>query len=461
MESVYRFFRKYLLATALILTLFFVVNILVILGVLLFAENKSSAPYISIESICDGIYLQEDGNILANASVEQSLREKEAWAMILDDTGAVCWQLDLPAELPTHYTPTDIAKFSRWYLNDYPTYVYEHPAGLLVIGCAPDSLVKWSFSLDAKYITSLLFGPLVIIAANLFLFFALLWRNTRKVEHAVSPILHGIEQISDGKEVTLPERGELAEINKKLNHAGKHLLKKEQARAEWINGISHDIRTPLSYILGYAGKLEDNIALPADVREQAGTIRVQGEKLRRLIADLNLCSKLEYSMQPLSIKTIDLLEVIRQVIVQAIESGSNEQYSIDLQADPCHSCLIQGDVSLLTRLLENLIGNSITHNQNGCNIRIIVSTEKDVCRLSVLDDGRGASDTIIQQLNDHHFVAKHYQASGEAAHGIGLRLVCQIVKVHHGTVCFTNLSPHGFNVTIEFPLIPNGKKQER
>ena len=292
----------------------------------------------------------------------------------------------------------------------------------------------------------------IVIAANLLLFLVLLWRNTRKVERAISPILHGIEQISEGKEVSLPKGGELPQINEKLNRAGAHLLKKEQARAEWINGISHDVRTPLSYILGYAGKLEDNPSLPIEAREHAGTIRVQSEKLRRLIADLNLCSKLEYSMQPLSMKSVDLLEVVRQVIVQTLESGLDEQYSIDLQADIRCSYLVQGDASLLTRLLENLLGNSIVHNPKGCNIKVIVTTEEDMCSLSVMGDGNGTSTEILEWLNDRCFTSEPYQTSGEAAHGIGLRLVYQIAKAHHRTVLFSNLMPHGFIVKVELPV---------
>lgn len=445
------FFQKYFLSTALILLLFLITNAGLILSVLVFANSNSSDPNISLVSVRDEIQLQDNGVIIANDSTCDTLRKKQAWAMILDHDGTVCWQLDMPEDLPTKYTPTDVAKFSRWYIEDYPTYVYEHPAGLLVIGCVPDSLVKWNFSVDSNYISSLLFGSLFVIAANLLLFLSLLWRNTRKVARAISPILHGIEQISEGKEVSLPKRGELSQINEKLNRAGEHLLKKEQARAEWINGISHDVRTPLSYILGYAGKLEDNPSLPTEVREQAGTIRVQSEKLRRLIADLNLCSKLEYSMQPLSIKSVDLLEVVRQVIVQTLESGLDEQYSIDLQADTHSSYLIQGDASLLTRMLENLIGNGILHNQNGCNININLSTEKDMCSLLVADDGKGTSNEILEQLNDHSFTTEPYQTSGEASHGIGLRLVCQIVKAHHGTIQFENLNPHGFEAIIKVP----------
>ncbi len=72
--------------------------------------------------------------------------------------------------------------------------------------------------------------------------------------------------------------------------------------------------------------------------------------------------------------------------------------------------------------------------------------------LSVKDDGKGASAETLERLNGNSFTAEPYQASGEAAHGIGLRLVCQIVKAHQGTVQFENLRPHGFLVKIELPI---------
>lgn len=452
MKSAYRFFRKYLLSTALILILFCIVNVFLIYSVLLFAENKSSTPDISLESICDGIHLQSDGTIIVDDLTSDTLRQRNAWAMMIDNDGAVCWQLDMPEDLPTKYTPTDIAKFSRWYLKEYPTYVYEHSAGLLVIGCAPDSLVKWNFSIDTKYLSAFFFGPLFVIASNLLLFFILLWRNTRKVARAVSPILYGIEQISEGKEVCLPPKGELAEINEKLNSAGKHLLKKDQARAEWINGISHDVRTPLSYILGYAGKLEDNSNLPLEAREQASTIRVQSEKLRRLIIDLNLTSKLEYSMQPLNVAAIYPIEITRQVIVECMENWLEDTFSIELCTEQEDAMQIIGDPSLISRMLSNVIQNSMIHNPDGCHITVIVARSKNHCIFTINDDGIGTSDKHIEQLNTGTFAYQTYQANGEAVHGLGLRLVIQIVKAHHGTVCFSNIEPHGFSAKITLPL---------
>ena len=75
-------------------------------------------------------------------------------------------------------------------------------------------------------------------------------RNAHQIAKAMEPVLNGIRHLSNGNPIHLEETGELAEINASLNKAGDYLLKKDNTRAEWIRGISHDIRTPLSMISG-------------------------------------------------------------------------------------------------------------------------------------------------------------------------------------------------------------------
>ena len=118
----------------------------------------------------------------------------------------------------------------------------------------------------------------------------------------------------------------MANINEKLNLASEHIRKKEKTRAEWINGISHDVRTPLSLIMGYAGEIKDDIEVSAKTKKQADIIVGQAEKIKRLITDLNLVSKLESSMQPLRKESLDLLELGRQVISDFLNNGLDEKY---------------------------------------------------------------------------------------------------------------------------------------
>lgn len=144
----------------------------------------------------------------------------------------------------------------------------------------------------------------------------------------MTPILQGIQNLSHGKASHLEEQGELAEINAGLNRAADYMKKKDNTRAEWIRGVSHDIRTPLSMVLGYASELEDDRNLPPNARKQAGIIRRESEKMKRLIDDLNLTTKLEYALQPVHFKDVDWVETSRQAVSEVLNSGLDSRYEI-------------------------------------------------------------------------------------------------------------------------------------
>src|SRR5699024_5131421 len=136
----------------------------------------------------------------------------------------------------------------------------------------------------------------------------------------------------------LDERGELAEISSGLYRAGDFLMQNDNTRAEWIRGVSHDIHTPLYTVLGYASELDDDDALPTEARQQAGMIRRQGERLKSLVDDLNLTTKLEYALQPIHRETVDLTEIGRQAVSEVLNSGVPERYEITFsEAHPGHA----------------------------------------------------------------------------------------------------------------------------
>lgn len=447
MGTVKQFFHKYLRSSLLILFAFLFINAGLLITVLLAAWNNSTDPDIPVSEIADGIHTDGQGGIYADANVSDLLHEKSSWAMVLDEDGVVIWEDTLPDHLPRQYTASQIAKFSRWYLDEYPVLVQELSVGLLVIGCPPDSIVKYNFVTDFEYVRTAAFGTLIVIILNITLLLLLFLHNTRKVEKAVTPILNGIETISQGKAVTLTEKGELAEINAEVNRASKHIQKKDQARAEWISGISHDIRTPLSIMLGYAGEMEDDCSLPSGARAQAGLIRQKGEKLRHLITDLNLTSKLEYSMQPLHMESIDPVELARQTIADFINNGLEEKYVLNVEVfESQNSFFLQGDKSLLERMLDNLILNCISHNENGCNINLTVCQQGAHCEYTISDDGTGISDLQLSQFNEGIFTER--DSSDGIKHGWGLRLVYQIAAAHQGKVSFSKNTPNGLKVSI-------------
>lgn len=452
MTSVQRFFHKYFLSTMGIILLFLVVNIVLGGMILITAANNAMDSRLPISKLA-GMVTATDGKISTTQEFDQKLANNNAWAMLLNDSGTVIWNERMPDDLPQSFTATEIAQFSRWYLKDYPVYVWTHPDGLFVVGYPKNSIVKYNYSTTSEEVVADIVAPAVLFTANILLMLILFWRNTHKVEKAVRPILTGIGSMAQGKPISLTEQGELAEINAELNRAGKQIQKKDFARAEWINGISHDIRTPLSIILGYSSEIEDDNTLPSETQTQAGMIRRQAEKLRRLIADLNLASKLEYSMMPMTIAMISPVELARQVISEFINNGLKQQFDLDLHIDAgSEKILIEGDNALLIRMLENLIQNSIGHNPDGCNISITVVGHETRCILIVEDTGSGVAEPILKKLNQDEVSLTTQDEKGEAEHGMGVKLVKRIVKVHRGKINFADTDPHGLTARIELPI---------
>lgn len=453
MNAAKQFFRKYLFSSMLILIMFLIANVIILLGILLITRNNFDNEVMPISQIADHINVDNQWNVSIQDEVTKLLSERSAWAMVLDNNGVVIWENSMPRDLPRQYTAPDIAKFSRWYLNEYPVLVQTLSAGLLVIGCPPNSITKLNYVTDSGSINTILCGGAFVVISNILLMLLLFWHNTRKVEKAVVPILYGIESIANGNLASISEKGVFAEINTELNRAGQYIIKKDKARADWINGVSHDARTPLSIMLGYAGEIEDNPVLPQTTREQAGIVRKQGEKLRRLIADLNLTSKLEYSMQPLNLGTIYPVELARQMISEFLNNGLEDKFTIDFDvASDANFFTFQGDESLLMRMLGNLIQNSISHNPDGCHIVVTVCKVGGSCKFVILDDGIGLLENQIDQFNAGTFSTQNYKENGETVHGFGLQLVHQIVDAHKGKIYFESNQPKGLIAILYFSI---------
>ena len=451
MKPVERFFRKYFLSMIGIIVLFLLLNIVLFFSVLLWAWQTSETPELSLNEICDSIVMDEAGHFTTSGELAELLEEHHAWAMLLDDTGTVIFEESMPEELPRRYTPADVAKFSRWYLGDYPVYVQEHPQGLLVVGGEKGSQAKYYFSVNESYVKNLFTGLIAVFLANIIVVVLLIWKNIRHVEKAVTPILRGIETVASGQPVSLPEKGELAEINRQLNKAGAFIVKKDSARAGWISGISHDVRTPLSVILGFAGQLEDDQTLTASAREQAAHIRRQAEKLRRLISDLNLASRLEYSMQPLRLEKIYLVELARQVVCEFLDSGLEEQYRIAFSSDQeSEMASIMGDEALLKRALYNLIQNGMIHNSSGCYISVSAAWNGNHTVITVSDNGVGVSAEKLEELKANTHRIESTDERLNLRHGLGVLLVWQIVEAHHGTMEIFSEPQGGYKTVLTF-----------
>ena len=202
---------------------------------------------------------------------------------------------------------------------------------------------------------------------------------------------------------------------------------RDEARAGWINGVSHDIRTPLSVVMGYAAQIEEDQTLPPDRRRQAGAIRAQSQVIRDLVNDLNLTMRLDCAMQALRKERLQPAALLRRTAADFLNGGLAEGFSVEVELPPAPLPVIEADEFLLRRAVNNLLTNCVRHNAPGCAIRMGGRTEADKVVLWV-EGGQAASGQASS--------SRQLEEDGGAAHGTGLRLVAQIAAAHDGQARF-------------------------
>lgn len=458
MKSVPKLIRRFLgilmLSTILLLLLNFAA--LIIIGS---TETAGGSPWYSADTVAKSLTKSGDSYTLSQNG-EKELKAEGAWAILIDnDTKSVVWQSDnLPVEIPKEYLLTAIADLTRGYINGYPTYTGNNENGLVVIGYPKERYWKllWP-SWDYSFIKNLPQTVLIVFLCNILAVLLIYIIANTNLLRSVKPIVDGIRTLPTKDKMHIPEKGVLSEIAANINRTSSiidtqnaDLAKKETARANWIAGVSHDIRTPLSMVMGYAGELSESENLSETDRARAKAICRQSERIKSLINDLNLSSKLEYNMQPTEMSKANAVSIVREVAVDFLNNDVDGKYPIEWETseDLTHSP-IMCDKSLLKRAISNLIENSINHNENGCGIFLKVERHDDSCFITVADNGVGLSESELLKLkNTPHYMLCDKNV-GEQRHGLGLLIVMQIVKAHGGELLMSKSEHGGFEVTIK------------
>ncbi len=459
MEGTVRILRRFISATMIISTFLLIFNFM-LLGVWVFkGMNERHSPGAVVQKVAEGLYPLSNSYSL-DSSPEKLLKQNNAWAMLIDNTGHKVWNYMLPDEIPDTFSLADVAKFSRNYLMDYPVFVWEHDEGLVLVGYPKESLAKYQHILPTGWVSSLPLRITSLLVGNIALALLLSLFIGSRLIRSIHPLTQGIQDLAEDQAVYVEPKGVLVNLAQSVNRASSLLKQRndslktrDEARSNWIAGISHDIRTPLSMVLGYASDLEENSDIPSEQRLQAGIIRQQADKLRSLVNDLNLVSMLEYEMQPLDKKAIRLSALARQIASEFLNNGLNERFTLVVEITD-ESAQVNGDERLLTRAITNLVQNSINHNPDGCQIRLQTSLHERnrTCSFVVADNGKGIYQNELPDLLEFPYSSKrkHPRQNG---HGLGLPMVARIAKAHQGHLILSSDIGRGLRAEIVLPSI--------
>lgn len=459
MRGIIRILRGFV-ATTIFISIFLLIFNFIVLGMLVFKEiNQRPSPEVVLKQVAQGLNSQNESYDL-DEQVTELLQHNEAWAMLLGEDGQVQWDYRLPNDVPRTYNLVDVALFSRYYLMEYPVYIWEHEDGLVVVGYPKKSHWKYQFDVLSDWMSSLPLRLVMLLLLNAAVALLISVVIGMRLMRGIRPLVDGVHSIAREEPVRLNSKEIFGDLARSINSASAILQKKtaalkarDEARSNWIAGISHDIRTPLSMVLGYASEMEDNLDLPEEQRHQAGIIRRQGEKLRSLVSDLNLVSMLEYEMQPLQLKHIRLAVLARQVATEFLNNGLDDRYVIELKMTD-EAVQIKGDEKLLLRAISNLVENSMRHNPQGCEITLETSLSEDRSkyRFIVRDNGRGIPQEQLAEITELPYSSRR-RRSVQQGHGLGLPMVARIAQAHQGRLkLVSSVDQGGLEAVMEFPV---------
>ena len=461
MKSIPKLIRRFVLILLLSIFLFLVLNMGFLIAYTM-GHSANGSPWTAAQDAAEAMAVTEEGYTLPE-EMQEELESKNIWAVYIDNTTLkALWHSDnLPDTVPLEYTASEIASLTRGYIDDCPAFTGTGEEGLMILGYPQKSFWKHMYpSWDYQMIESAPMTVLMVFGGNILLVLLIYIGANSGLLRSVRPIVEGIRKLPEGEPVSIKEKGILSELAFHLNKTSEmlqsqkyQLRKKDAARANWIAGVSHDIRTPLSMVMGYAAQLGTSEYLREEDRKKASAIVRQSRRMKNLINDLNLASKMEYNMQPIVREEINAVALVRQIAVDFINMDVDGRYPIEWETDEeLIVCRICADKELIKRAVSNLIQNSMNHNEDGCTVHVAVEEINGYCVISVEDDGTGASEEEIEKLNH----APHYMVcdtnTREQRHGLGLLIVKQIAESHGGKAEITRSGYGGFGVKIMLPL---------
>ena len=460
MKNILKLIRRFVITIILSIFLLIFLNIF-LFEFIFFKYSTDDSPSDKTFEIAKMIKFKDRKYFLPDKEIS-NLKKQNIWAIVIDnDSKKVIWQTEnLPGEIPKEYSVFDIALFSHAYIKGYPVFTTKIRNDLLVLGYPKDSYWKYSTATwNYRLIQNVPNFFLTFLISNIFFVFLIYIFSNSKLLKSVNPIIKGIQDLPKDNPVNIDEKGFLSELAKSINKTSEilqnqreQLRNKDTARANWIAGVSHDIRTPLSMIMGYASQLKTSSDLSEEMAKKLSVILKQSERIKNLINDLNLASKLEYNMQPFEKKKENAVALVRQVIVDFLNMDIDEKFPIEWKTkSEFVSCFVNVDKNLIKRALANLIQNSINHNENGCTIYVSVKEDEKNCIICVEDNGIGVSDEELEKLNNtpHYMVCD--KNTTEQQHGLGLLIVKQIMDVHNGQVEMKHSEYGGFKVVLQIP----------
>lgn len=223
----------------------------------------------------------------------------------------------------------------------------------------------------------------------------------------------------------------------------------EKMRREFSANVSHELKTPLTSISGYAEMIETGMAKDDDIKAFAGKIRKEAGRLVSLIGDIIKLSELEETADNNENKAVNLTEIARDCVETLEMAASKNNISIAVTGV---NTLVNGDESMLHELVYNLCDNAIRYNKSGGTVNVEVKRINSGVKLTVADTGIGIPQKYQERVFERFYRVDKSRSKETGGTGLGLAIVKHIAQMHKATLNIESTENVGTTITVIFNL---------
>ena len=292
------------------------------------------------------------------------------------------------------------------------------------------------------------FQVLFLIIVGIIIFLISFILLTDGIVKYMKEITTGIQKISEGRLDTRVEvRGndEFAIVAKNLNQMTdeiKELMKKERmaekSKNELITNVAHDLRTPLTSVIGYLELLSSKRDLEEETRMKYLNVAYnKSKRLEKLIEDLFGFTKLNFGKITMKVSTVDIVKLLSQLLEEFYPSLEEHHMYYELNTS-FPSVKIEADGNLLARLFDNLINNAIKYGSHGKIVRVNIEKEEEFVVVSVINYGYVIPEEELQNIFKKFYRIEQSRSENTGGTGLGLAISKSIVEMHKGTIKVTS-----------------------
>lgn len=285
--------------------------------------------------------------------------------------------------------------------------------------------------------------PVTLISA-FFSFLISIFIARRLTKAFIKPIEQMAEDMEHPENVTV--YGELAPFVEKIRAQHEEVLKNAKIRQEFTANVSHELKTPLTSISGYAELIANGMASKKEGRHFAREIYENAQRLLAMINDILQLSELEDSdVGSLSLERIDLSALVSDCMKVIKPMADQHGVCVSLKGTPL---FVYGDKRLLEELIYNLCDNAIRYNKKGGHVWVSVTD-----KLIVQDDGIGIPKKCQKQVFERFFRVDKSRSKKTGGTGLGLAIVKHIAQVHNADISLDSDEGLGTTICVKFSEI--------